>query len=468
MVALVTYYYYDKRTKAKKKKWESGYTPESAELRKKEIEYLMKKGEFIAPDETTVEEMAWEWLDTMAVQKKFAPETYYGYESAIKNHILPHIGSRPVQSVTAKEIDQLFVTLAKTQKGTFVNGVRVKPQEEDTLDQGKYLSSSTLRDIYFAVKPIFDMAVKYELISKSPVQCEIPKKADTERAYWTDDLVKEALQHLEERPLLHLIIHRIFYGSLRSGEAAAITLECINLGKKQVLIDKTLQRVTKAALQKVPRDSIIKIFPNVGSKKDPKSCMILKRPKTKKSTRIMFLSDPLVQEIRKRIEHIQMQKELLGEEYHDHGLLLCLPNGDPIEPKLILEWFVKWQKESGLYFPELPVHGIRHSATQYKLEVGEGDIKAVQGENGHSSAKMVVDVYSHVSDARRQVLHDKMDADFYSRKEEAARKNEELFSNMLQAMMANGDSQGIFLNSIMQSPEMQKTLLAALFTSQKK
>ena len=81
---------------------------------------------------------------------------------------------------------------------------------------------------------------------------------------------------------------------------------------------------------------------------------------------------------------------------------------------------------------------------------------------------MVVDVYSHVSDARRQVLHDKMDADFYSRKEEAARKNEELFSNMLQAMMADGDSQGIFLNSIMQSPEMQKTLFAALFTSQKK
>lgn len=196
----VTYYYYSKHEKKRKKKWESGFTPESAELRKKEIEYLMEKGEFIAPDETTVEELAWEWLDTIAIQKNFAPETYSGYESMIKNHILPHLGSRPVQSITAKDIDQLFVTLAKTPKGTFVNGVRVKSEEEVASNQGPCLSSSTLRDIYFAVKPIFDLAVKYELISKSPVQCEIPQKADTESAYWTDDLVKEVLKHLEKSP----------------------------------------------------------------------------------------------------------------------------------------------------------------------------------------------------------------------------------------------------------------------------
>ena len=46
------------------------FTPEAAELRKKESEYLIEKGEFIAPDETTVEELAWEWLETVAVQKK--------------------------------------------------------------------------------------------------------------------------------------------------------------------------------------------------------------------------------------------------------------------------------------------------------------------------------------------------------------------------------------------------------------
>lgn len=65
----------------------------------------------------------------------------------------------------------------------------------------------------------------------------------------------------------------------------------------------------------------------------------------------MLLSDPLVMEIQKRIKHIQQSKELLGKEYHDHGLLLCLPNGDPIEPKLVLTWFKKWQKRSGFVLP---------------------------------------------------------------------------------------------------------------------
>lgn len=462
----VTYYYYSKREKKRKKKWESGFTPEAAELRKKEIEYLIEKGEFIAPDETTVEELAWEWLETVAVQKKYAPETYTGYEASIKNHILPHLGSRPVQSVTAKDIDQLFITLARTQRGTYVNGVRVKPQQEEvSLEQRDFLSSSTLRDIYFAVDGIFKMAVKYEMITKSPVQCEIPKKADKESAYWTDDLVKAALEKLQDETLLHLIVHCIFYGSLRSGEAVGITLDCIDLNKKQVLINKTLQRTKKESLKKVPPDSIIKIFPNIGWKKDSNSCLILKTPKTTKSKRIMFLSDPLMLEIQNRIKHIQQSKELLGKEYHDHGLLLCLPNGDPIEPKLVLKWFKKWQKRSGLCFPELPVHGLRHSATQYKLEVSGGDIKAVQGENGHSTAKMVTDVYAHVSDERRKVLHDKMNADFYTRKKEAERKNEEFFFNMLKSMMANSDAQGVFLQSILQNPEMQKTLLTALFAS---
>lgn len=461
----ITYYYFDKRTGKKKKHWESGFTRAEAESRKKEIEYLMNRGEFIAPDATTVEEVAWDWLETTAVQKKYAPETYTATESIIKNHILPHIGSRAIQAVTAKDIDQLFITLSRTKRGTYVNGIRVKPEQEVALGQEDVLCSSTLRDVYFTLEGIFKMAVKYDLIQKSPVQCEIPKKRSKESAFWTEDLIKEALDDLQDDALLHLIVHAIFYGSLRSGEALGITRDCINLEKGQILIEKTLQRTKKSSLKKVPPESIIKVFPNIGWKTDSSSCMILKAPKTKKSKRVMYLSEPLVQEIQRRIEDIQHAKELLGEKYHDHGLLFCLPNGDPIEPKLVLTWFKKWQKRSGLNFPELPVHGLRHSATQYKLEVSGGDIKAVQGENGHSTAQMVMDVYAHVSDPRRQLLHDKMNADFYGQRVSAGQM--EIPSSLLQAMMAGGDTQNFFMQAIMQNPEMQKTLLVALFSSTK-
>ena len=462
----VTYYYFDKKTGKRKKRWESGFTLEEAKSRKKEIEHLMDKGEFISPDTTTVEDLAWEWLEATAVQKKFAPETYTGNEAFIKNHILPHIGDRPIQSITPKDIDQLFNTLARTPKGAYVNGIRVKPEQEAALGQENFLCSTTLRDIYFVVEGIFKMAVKYKLIQKSPVQCDIPKKRSKESVFWTDDLIKTALDNLQDDALLHLIVHTIFYGSLRSGEAHGITLDCINLEKEQILIEKTLQRVKKSSLRKVPPESIIKVFPNIGWKSDSSSCLILKSPKTKQSKRVMYLSLPLAQEIQSRIEDIRHAKELLGEKYHDHNLLLCLPNGDPIEPKLVLTWFKKWQRSSGLNFPELPVHGLRHSATQYKLEVSGGDIKAVQGENGHASAQMVTDVYSHVSDPRRQLLHDKMNADFYGQKVETGQMAS-LPSDVLQAMMTSEDTQQFFMQAIMQNPEMQKTLLVALLSSKR-
>lgn len=59
----------------------------------------------------------------------------------------------------------------------------------------------------------------------------------------------DALVKLESNPLLHLAIHCAFVGSLRNGEAMAITLDCIDLVRGRIYIGKTLQRVKKSALE---------------------------------------------------------------------------------------------------------------------------------------------------------------------------------------------------------------------------
>jgi len=40
----------------------------------------------------------------------------------------------------------------------------------------------------------------------------------------------------------------------------------------------------------------------------------------------------------------------------------------------------------------------RHTSVTYKLKLNGGDIKAVQGDSGHSQVNMVTDVYSHILD----------------------------------------------------------------------
>ena len=59
---------------------------------------------------------------------------------------------------------------------------------------------------------------------------------------------------------------------------------------------------------------------------------------------------------------------------------------------------------------DVDFHSLRHTSTSVKLVVTNGDIKSVQGDNGHAQAKMVTDTYAEIDDRRRQknaVLFDK-------------------------------------------------------------
>ena len=105
-------------------------------------------------------------------------------------------------------------------------------------------------------------------------------------------------------------------------------------------------------------------------------------------------------------------KRLLGDEYYDHNLVVALPNGRPCEERLIAEAFQRLRDRCGL--PAVAFHSLRHSSTTYKLKLNKGDIKATQGDTGHSQADMVTRVYAHILDEDRKVNAVKMEQAFYA------------------------------------------------------
>lgn len=70
-------------------------------------------------------------------------------------------------------------------------------------------------------------------------------------------------------------------------------------------------------------------------------------------------------------------------------------------------------------------HSLRHSSTSLKLKLSKGNIKAVQGDTGHSEARMVTDTYAHSFDLDRKLIAKEMDSEFFS-KIESKSKNLEL------------------------------------------
>ena len=53
----------------------------------------------------------------------------------------------------------------------------------------------------------------------------------------------------------------------------------------------------------------------------------------------------------------------------------------------------------------------------YKLKLNGGDIKATQGDSGHSQANMVLNVYSHILDDDRRKNAELFEKTFYEQKE---------------------------------------------------
>lgn len=60
------------------------------------------------------------------------------------------------------------------------------------------------------------------------------------------------------------------------------------------------------------------------------------------------------------------------------------------------------------------LHLIR--SVTYKLKLNGGDIKAVQGDSGHSQINMVTDVYSHIIDDDRRKNAELFEEAFYEKK----------------------------------------------------
>lgn len=460
----VVYNYTNERGEVKQK-WESGFENEKeANIRKMEIELEQATGTFINPSDITLEDFLLKRWVPLHSKKRWGPSMYTSSMGLIRNHILPHLGKRTLQSLTPLDFEELFNTLAITEKGTYKEGVRVKPPKpvdfdvnlDVAMNPSKYLSTGTINEVYDVLKPALKCAVEWKLLRESPLPTEAPKVIKKKREIWNDSTMKEAFAQIKH-PLLHLAIHLAFVCSLRNGETVGITLDNIRLKDKTILIDKTIERLEWAALKAVPQKDIIQIFPNKFPNK--KSCLVLKRPKTEESNRTAIITDPLGQEIFERMQQIERDKKRLGEKYHDYNLLICLENGDPVEPQLVMKWFDKWQKKAGAAFPRIVFHGIRHSATTYKMGISDGDANAVQGDGGWASLQML-DVYTRVQEASRRKLSQKLQDDFYDRPETEVKKETENIS--LNPFQPSKEEMENMLLDMLKDPEMKQKVLMAL------
>lgn len=155
-------------------------------------------------------------------------------------------------------------------------------------------------------------------------------------------------------------------------------------------------------------------------------------------------------------------KKILGKEYHDYGMVLATPYGMPLGSTAIRHRFSKLIKEHDL--PKVVFHSLRHTSVTYKLKLNGGDIKAVQGDSGHSQVNMVTDVYSHILDEDRKKNAQLFEEAFYKKKNLDPQLHDTQNGKML-SVPDGVDAE--LLAKVLANPEMVALLTSLAKTMQK-
>ena len=276
----------------------------------------------------------------------------------VQNLIVPYIGNRKVQELRTYDIEKFYATLAKTPCGQYVHGVKQNLSEKQ---KKRLLSSTSIHEVHTLLKTAFSYAVEWDLIHKIPLPRDAPKVNIEERTIWDEKTMLAALQTIEN-PALHLAVHMSMILSLREGS---------------------------------------------------KSSLILKKSKTKKSNRVLYMTKPLKEELLAWLEKLKQDEQKASEKYSNCGQLFRLPDGLPIAPELLTKWYRLWRAEHP-EFEQIVFHGLRHSSATYQLLQSDGDFKSVQGNTGHATASVLMDTYAHTQDKPRLELTEKIEANFYS------------------------------------------------------
>ena len=360
----------------------------------------------------------------------------------IEHYILPYLGDAYICDLTPHDLDVFYDSLQTKP------AVSMKGKE----DKKAKISPSVIAKIHDLLRSALNQAIAWGYIQTNPAEhAKPPKYRMKKRDVWTPEEARRAIGLCND-PVLRLALLLALGCSMRIGEILALRWEDLHISDEEIekgaawlMVDKELRRCEKDSLERLrthSRDNVMFVFPEY-KKTGCSTALVLKTPKTESSVRKIYTSKTVAQALRDTQESQKQDKAVLGEEYEDFGLVFAHNDGRPYEPGQINRKLKELCKETGL--PEVVFHSLRHCSTSIKLQLSGGDIKTVQGDTGHSQARMVTDVYAHSFAENRRVLSDKMEESFFKPKPEAE----------------PDDESEALIQKIRENPELFQLLIAA-------
>jgi integrase len=314
-----------------------------------------QQGIFVEPHKLTLGEWMSKWLWDYK-RPSLRSTTFDNYEMLIRRHLKPALGNIALRDLRPEHLQHFYNQ--KSKEG---------------------LSSRSVRLMHTVLHGTLSQAEKNQLVARNVSKLtERPQGVRQDVQTLTVAQVSTSLLPALKDDRLFAVIYLAFGTGLRRGELLALRWQDVDLNEALLRVRQTLARVNT--------------YNEKGGMK--KTQLIFQEPKTTQSRRTVPIPNACIVALNRHRAQQAGEKLLLGPGYEDHGLVVCQPDGRPIDPRNFLRYFKKALKLAGL--PDIRLHDARHTFATMMLELGESP-KTVQTILGHSRVAITLDIYSHVS-----------------------------------------------------------------------
>lgn len=279
--------------------------------------------------------------------------TYSTKENIINTHIRPYFENKSLSGITSVDILQWQNELLMLRD-----------------DDGKGYSQTYLRTVQNQLNAIFNHAVRYYNLPKSP--CTATKKMGKSKAkemlFWTKEEYLKFSEVMKEKPVSYYAFQILYWTGIRCGELLALTISDFDLQKKTLHIDKNYQVV--------------------------KGKEMITTPKTEKSNRVIDLPEFLCNEMEDYFSSLY--------KIDENSRIFTFTKS------FLHHEMDRGSRKAGV--KRIRLHDLRHSSCALLIELGYSPIQIAE-RLGHESVT-ITERYSHLYPSVQKQMADKLNKAF--------------------------------------------------------
>lgn len=279
------------------------------------------------------------------MEKRLRESTMISKKYIINLKILPYFKDKKISEISAPDIRKWQTEIMK----------------------GNY-AKTYLRSIQEQLSAIFNYAVKYFDLRKNPchVAGGMGKHTADEMDFWTLEEFQQFIETMMNKRVSYMGFMILYWTGIRLGEMLALTVEDVDIEKKTLRINKSLQRL--------------------------KGRDVVTEPKTPRSKRMITIPDVLLDDI----------KDYIGSLYGVRPTDRLIP---------VTKTFMEHEIKRGIHesgVKDIHIHCLRHSHTALIASLGATPVEAAE-RLGHEKVQTTLNIYSHVMPGRHEEIADKLD-----------------------------------------------------------